>query len=145
MNWKYEAVEKLRDYEAKKSALERIPEEIKRLEISASSIRSSTRDGTPVQGGGSGRENMLLSNICHRDELRRNLNEAAAWVHLVEAGLEKLTDEERLVLDRFYIHPSRGNVDRLCGDLACEQSTVYRKRDKALRHFTIALYGLTES
>ncbi|MCD7860112.1 MAG: hypothetical protein LUH51_08170 [Firmicutes bacterium] len=38
-----------------------------------------------------------------------------------------------------------GNVDRLCGDLACEQSTVYRKRDKALRHFTIALYGLTES
>lgn len=145
MNWKQEAKEKLRDYEARKNAVERIPEEIKRLEIAATSIRSATRDGTPVRGGGSGREDMLLSNIAHRDELVRNLEEAKAWVRMVDAGLAVLTPEERLILDRFYINPAKGNVDRLCGDLALEKSRVYDKKDAALRHFTIALYGRTES
>ncbi len=71
MNWKYEAIEKLRQYEAKKQALTSIPTEIARLESSMRSIRSATTDGTPVQGGGSAREDMMLSNIVHREELGR--------------------------------------------------------------------------
>ena len=54
MNWKFEAVEKLRQYEAKKQSLKSIPEEIKRLESVMCSIRSASADGTPVSGGGSG-------------------------------------------------------------------------------------------
>ncbi len=145
MDWKREAVEKLRQYEAKKQALESIPAEIARLESKATSIRSATADGTPVKGGGSGREDMMLSNIVHREELGRSLEQARIWVRLVDAGLELLSPEERLILDRFYINPAKGNVDRLCGELKIEQSSVYRRRDKALHHFTLCLYGCIES
>ena len=141
MNWKVEAVEKLRQYEAKKRSLPNIPEEIKRLEADMRGIRSATADGTPVSGGGSGREDMMLNNIVQREELERSLEQAEMWVELVDAGLEILTEEERLILDRFYINPARGNVDRLCGELGIEQSSVYRRRDKALHRFTLSLYG----
>lgn len=36
-------------------------------------------------------------------------------------------------------------MDRLCEELGLEKATVYRRRDAALRHFTLALYGVTES
>lgn len=144
MNWKHEAIEKLRDYEAKKLALSTLPEEIRRLELDAQRIRSATGDGTPVKGGGSAREDMLLSNIVHREELEKSLEMARKWVALVDAGLEILSEEDRLVLLRFYMHPERGNVERLCGELGLEKSAVYDRREKALRRFTLALYGGSE-
>lgn len=145
MNWKTEAVDKLKQYEAKKRSLKSIPLEIARLELSMQSIRSATADGTPVSGGGSGREDMMLSNIVHREELERSLEQAQKWVALVEAGLEILTEEERKILDRFYVHPERGAADRLAGDLRLDVKTVYRRKDDALRRFTISLYGGTEN
>ena len=144
MKWKFEAIEKLKQYEAKKQSMTSIPEEIARLESAMQSIRSATADGTPVKGGGSGREDMMLSNIVHREELERSLEQAKMWVALVDAGLEILSAEERLILDRFYIHPAKGNVDRLCGELGVEKSQVYARKDAALHHFTISLYGCSE-
>ena len=144
MNWKHEAIEKLRQYEAKRQSLRSIPIEISRLESAMKSIRSATADGTPVVVGGSGRENMLLSNIVHREELRRSLEQAQKWVEFVDLGLAALSSDERLVLDRLYINPTIGNVERLCGELCVEQSTVYRRRNEALNHFILCLYGCTE-
>jgi len=145
MNWKREAIDKLKNYEAHRAALESIPKEIKRLESAYTGIRSATTDGTPVSGGGNTREDTMLSNIVHRDELKRRLKEARLWVSQVDKALAILDDEERLVLDKFYIHRAKGNVGELCERLNVEQATVYRKRDSALRRFTIALYGVTET
>ena len=145
MNWKREAIDKLKNYEAHREALENIPQEIKRLESAYAGIGSATTDGTPVSGGGNTREDSMLSNIVHRDELKRRLREARLWVAQVDKALAVLDDEERLVLDRFYIHRAKGNVGELCERLNVEQATVYRKRDSALRRFTIALYGVTET
>ena len=61
------------------------------------------------------------------------------------AALAVLDEEERHILDRFYIHRANGNVERLCDELHVEVATVYRRRDKALRHFTLALYGVVET
>lgn len=144
MDWKKEAIDKLRIYDARKNALTSIPQEIQRLEDAFSGIRSASADGTPVCGSGSGREDMLLSNIAHRDELRRSLRQAKTTVAIVERGLAVLDAEERLVLDRFYIHPARGNADRLCEELGIEKASVYRRKESALRRFTIALYGVVE-
>lgn len=145
MNWKREAVDKLKNYEAHKLALESLPKEIRRLESSFAGIRSATTDGTPISGGGNTREDSMLSNIVHRDELKRRLKEARLWVSMVDKALAVLDDEEQLVLDRFYIHRTKGAVEALCESLNLEKSAVYDRRDKALRHFTLALYGVTET
>lgn len=145
MNWKAEAIEKLRKYDAMRQAIVNIPEEISRLEIAACSIRSAKTDGTPVKGGGNGREDMLLNNLVHRQELNWSYEQAQSWLKSTDRALSALTPEEKLVLHRFYICPERGSVDRLCSQLGVEQSSVYRKRDKALHKFTVALYGIAET
>lgn len=145
MNWKFEAIEKLKQYSAKKQSLQSIPLEIARLESALKGIRSATADGTPVQGGGSGREDMLLSNIVHREELERSLDQAKKWVDLVDTGLEILSRDERLILDRFYINPAKGAADKLAEELLLDVKTVYKRKDAALRKFTISLYGCTEN
>lgn len=145
MNWKPEAIDKLRQYEAKKIALSNIPEEITRLESAMESIRSTTSDSTPVSGSGSRREDMLLSNIVCREELTRNLEQSKTWVDIVDAGLGILSEEEKLILDRFYIHPEKGAAERLASELCVDIKTVYRRKDAALRRFTISLYGGTEN
>lgn len=145
MNWKKEAIEKLKEYNARKQAITSIPMEIAQLESAVRGIRSASADGVAISGGGSGREDMLLSNICKREELKRSLAAAKVWVSQVEDAMAVLNQEERLILDRFYINPARGNVDRLCGELNVEKPTIYRRKDDALRHFTICLYGCTEN
>lgn len=144
LNWKKEAIEKLKQYNARKQSITSIPIEIERLKSAMKSIRSATADGTAVSGGGSGREDMMLSNIVHREELERSLEQAKKWVALVDAGLAVLSVEERMILDRFYIHPAIGNVDKLCGELGIEKSQVYARKDSALHRFTISLYGCSE-
>ena len=142
MDWKQEAIEKLRDYEAHRKALDSIPLELERLGAAYTGIRAARVDGTPRSGSSaSNREDAMLSNIVHRDELKRRLKEARLWVEIVDGGLSVLDDEERLVLDYCYIHKVKGSINELCERLNVEQATVYRRRDLALRRFTLALYG----
>lgn len=145
MNWKFEVIDSLKMYEAKREALRNIPEEIRSLEVAAQSIRSATADGTPVQRGGSGREDRLLANIVKRQLLEQNLREAKAWVDRMDKSMAKLSDEERLILDRFYINQYTGSVSRLCEELCLEKSAVYDRREKALRHLTVIMYGRVET
>ena len=71
MNWRKEAADKLKDYQARKKAVDNILEEISRLKAESTRIRSAVTDSTPIHGGGgSTREDALLSNIALRDELK---------------------------------------------------------------------------
>lgn len=65
-----------------------------------------------------------------------------AWVRQVEdmrqqvqsfdCSVQALTPEERLVLDMLVRHPAKGNVQKLCQILEVEESSIYRRREKAL-------------
>ena len=145
MKWKNEAMEKLRRYQTMRQALQNLPEEIERLEEEAKSIRSVPMDMTPVRSGGKGREEALINNMVQRQELSWSLQQVKHWLYVCERGLRALTDDERLVLQRLYLCPEQGSMDRLCAELGVEQSTVYRRRDEALQRFTIALYGFAET
>lgn len=145
MNWKQEAVERLKNYTVRREALRAIPEQIEEVELKRRSIRAASIDGTAVRGGGSGREQMLLDSMVRQEELQRRLEMTRLWVSATERALNALTEEERLVLDRLYIHPARGNVDRLCEELGVENPpAVYKRKDKALQRFVMALYGWEE-
>ena len=142
MNWKQEAKEKLQRYDAMRLATINIPQEIQRLEIDAHSIRSARIDATPVSGGGNRREEALLNNILHRQELTWTLQQAQAWLQITDRALSTLTSREKQILTRLYIYPEKGGLERLCKELDMESSSVYRHRDQALKRFTMALYGI---
>lgn len=144
MNWKTEAMEKLCRYDAMQQSVINLQEEIQRLEQEAYSLRSMNMEKPLVRKRGSSKEDVLLSNLVHRQELSEALKQAGQWLRITDRALAALSPEEKLILHRFYVYPERGGVDRLCQELQVEQSSIYRKRDKALRKFTYALYGICE-
>lgn len=145
MTWKHEAIEKLKQYRAKSLALEDIPLEIKQLEVGLQSIRSAYPDNSSVKGSGITRENAMLNNIAYREELGISHQQTLLWMKRMDKALGALTSEELLILERFYINPEKKAADRLAGDLQVDVKTVYRRKDEALRKFTMALYGVLET
>ena len=140
MNWKTEAVEKLKSYDAMRKSAENIPEELRRLELAATGIRSAAIGEMSVKGNGR-REDALLSIMMQKQELQWALEQAQLWIRTTNRALGALSSEEKLILYRLYMYPEKGSVERLCNDLGVEQSSIYRKRDRALQKFTLAFYG----
>lgn len=146
MDWKREAAEMLRNYPAMQMSLITLPQELERLESEATALGSSLGGSGRVAGGRGEPDDRIVSNMVKRELVKSNLEIARRHIEIVENGLSVLDDDERLILDLMFIHKARGNVDRLCSELDIENPPgVYKRKDKALRHFTIALYGITES
>lgn len=145
-DWKRKTLDKLRDYGLQKVALESIPHELKRLEIESVSIHSATADGTPVNGGGSRREERLLWNFMQQEDLKRNLEMAKEAVAFVDSGLTVLDDNALRAVKQMYIYPERGAVERLRNEWGLEDPrTVYKRLDKILYKLSTAMYGFKMS
>lgn len=145
MNWKNEAIEKLRRYDIMRQALRNIPEEIERLKMEAAIMRRASTDNLGVCSSGSRQEDAQINNIVRRQELEQTLSQVRQWLSVADRGLMALEEDQRLVLQRLYLYPQKGAVERLCAELGMEQSSVYRKRDQALHRFTAAIYGFLET
>lgn len=145
MDWKREAADELRNYQNRKLAITNISEQIKDLEMEITSIRSASADGSPVAGGSNGRDDALVNNILKRERLEEAQRLTENRVRRVDRALNHLSEQDRCVLQRFYIAPRVGGVESLCEELHIEKTTAYRWKDCALRNFTITMYGITET
>lgn len=93
-----------------------------------------------------GREERLLSNIVQREEYKLMRDRAKISVSMVDRGLSVLTADEKRLLYRMYISQEKGKIAQLMSETGLmEPSSLYKRVNKALRRFTIALYGCTES
>ena len=144
MNWKKEAENDLRSYMRRKDSLQNIQDKIASLDDRMQSIRGGMSDATPVQGGACWAQENLINCIAEKERLVHTRAAVARLVKLVERGLAGLTDQERRVLELFYIQRQDGYIERLMDELHVERAHVYRIKDAALYKFTVALYGITE-
>lgn len=136
-DWKNEAIDKLKQYEAKRRSLVLIPREVEQLESELASLKKSPAD---AEEG-----NRVLDCTAQRAELLMNLKRAHLWVADVSAALDALNQDDRRLLERFYIDGKSGAATELAAEFIADIKTIYRRKDNALRKFTIALYGCTES
>ena len=145
INWCIFAIQRLRDYEERKTAIDNLTEQIETLEDKFTAIRAATTDSTPVQGGNENkREQMLIHNIATREELQKNLEITKQEIAITEKGLAALTETEKKILERFYINRTKGYVERLCDELYISKTELYRQKEDALKRFTMVCYGIVE-
>ena len=137
-------IPELRDLEAKRQFLSSAPDRIRELRQRSTAIRSARADATPARGGATPYEEAMINNMAARQKLEANIRIVSRDVKWLEDGLEKLSESERLVLDRFYVHRVSGHVDRLMKELNMEQAQVYRLKDQALIHLARVLFGVVE-
>lgn len=145
MNWKEEATDRLRQYDSLRQACSNIPQQLEQLHNRIYRSKSANLQPGGSKGGYSRGDGALLNDLVLQQELRGNLERSRSWVRMTEEALKILTGEERLILRRLYIYPESGSLERLCQELGVEKSSVYRRRDRALEKFTLALYGAPET
>ena len=141
MDWTHEIKDDLRSYSARKASIQNVAEELERLEAEFTGIKSATSDGMPVSGGTNHREDRLLNNIVKRGKLTGVQKSTIDWVRIMDRALKQLSAEEFELLDRLYIHGSRGSVDRIAEEMGIEVRTVWRQSRSALAHRAYAMYG----
>ena len=145
MNWKNEAVNKLREYNSKRQALINLEEKIKMKESEITAIRSASFSQAPSHGTNENTaQDRLISSIAEKDELKLNLAIVRRQIAAIDRGLAALDEEQRTVLDLFFINRQQGYIGMLCDMLNVEVASVYRKKDEALRKFTVIMYGIIE-
>ncbi len=66
-------------------------------------------------------------------------------VDAVERGLAALDEQQREILEAFFINRVQGHVQALAEKYHVEQSRVYQMKDQAVRDFTLARYGISEA
>lgn len=128
MDWRAEAISKLKEYPARKQAAVGLPAEIQRVDLQYQAARDA------------GSKDDALSAAALRVELQERLKETGLWVSFVEGAIEVLESEELKVLDCFYMHPVKAKTEALGMSL----QEAYPIRERALRRFTFALYGISE-
>lgn len=143
MDWQKEAINDLRKYLSHKNSIDTMNEKIEMLKVRAERLGGSS-NSTPVQGGGNKPEDTLANCIAEKIRLEENVVIAKRFVDMVERGLKYLTDDERTVLNLFYINRPTNHIERACDALHCEKSTVYRIKDSALYKFTVAMYAIVD-
>lgn len=139
MNWKEEAVQRLLDYQNVTNAVAGMRKELKRLEMEAASLGGSGifRMGSGAQS----QDDRKLNNLVRRGELADALQQAGLWVDVTDHALDCLDDQSRQLLHFMYVTGQWGSATQVAREMGIERSSVYRRRDEALRKFTVALYG----
>ena len=69
----------------------------------------------------------------------RELDGQRQAVRAMEEALQILTPEERLVVQMMFICPEKDAAQKLCQLLCMEQTSVYRRRERALGKLAKAL------
>ncbi len=145
MNWKKEAINLLKDYPAKKDSLENLKERYAMLELESQSLRAAQTTSIPLKGGLSRQQEHLINSLAEKEQLQANYRFTKQQLNWVEKGLSQLAEDERLVLMGFYANDDSYSKNDLMDQLCIERSALYELKEKALRKFTLTMYGLLES
>ena len=139
--WKLKCKIDLRNLRKNEAAVESLPEDIATERARMVSIKSAASGTAPVSGGGSRYDDRLNNSICLIGELEDSLKLTRREIAQTNRALAKLTDEERLLLERMYIDRQRDAVERLCEELNCDERTAWRKAAAALNSYCRIRYG----
>lgn len=145
MNWQKEAITDLRCHEKRKAALESLADEIRELRARTYGTSSPAADAVPVQGGASTAEERWIAAIDELERKKEVYRLTKRRVDAVERGLAALDEQQREILEAFFINRVQGHVQALAEKYHVEQSRVYQMKDQAVRDFTLARYGISEA
>ena len=140
INWKKEAIEELKRLEDLKESIHHLNERIELTQNQLYNI-SAVQIGERVGGSGDG-DDVRLSKMVELEELKARKLITEKRVQLLQDCLDKLSEEQRLILNRFYIRHTNDYIEELEEVLYKSRTQIYQEKDRALRRLVRLLYGI---
>lgn len=138
------AIKVLKDYSSMKYIIENTGEEIKNIHDDMESVGSPSFDGMPKIHNPKASEERLIKGIVAIDVLRERYRQAVEYMNWFRPAWEELSEDEKYVLTEFYINDDSTQtsaVYNICDYFSIERSSAYNKKNRALEHLTVLLYG----
>lgn len=139
MDYVKEAEEYLKSYPELKESLDNIRLELEHIENQLIGVKAISYDGMPG-GSISNADDKLVNILFRKQKAEQALEETQGEVKLIENILDQLSEEDRKVLQAFYIEGLRGEAleKRL---QICERQ-VYNLRHPIIRKFAKLKFGI---
>lgn len=147
--WKYldkrsATIDAIRDYSSMEFIIENTDEKIRAEHDKMSGLRSPMYSDMPSGGhNDTAGEDRIIDGIEKIDVLKERYRQAVEYMDWFQPSWDKLNDEEQDVLRTFYIDIEYGDnpVNLIADRYQIEQTSAYKKKNRALDHQVVLLYG----
>ncbi len=146
--WKYldkrnGTIEAIKDYPSMKFIIAHTDEEIRDAYDRMASVGSPKLDGMPRTHNPQACEDRIIKGISDIDILKERYRQAKEYVEWFEPAWNELSDDERYVLEAFYVDDGdqTGSIYDICDHFNIERSSAYNKKNRAVQHLSILLFG----
>lgn len=134
----------LKDYDAMQFIIESYQDDVKTAQEKMVGVSSPRYDVILSDGPHANPiEHRLLNGLSKVEKINERYHSAQEYLHWFEPSWNKLSEDERWILNVFY-QQRQGQTraiqaikDRYC----IERSSAYNKKNRALDHLTLLLYG----
>jgi hypothetical protein len=139
------AINALKDYKSMEYIIEHTDEEIANIHDDLTTIGNPAFSDMPscTHNPQSGEIRMAVA-IDEIDVLRKRYRQAKEYMEWFQPAWKTLNSEERFVLEQFYWKEETKQIDavyNICDQLHVERSTAYNKKNRAVQHLALLLYG----
>lgn len=138
------AINALKDYSSMKYIIEHTDEDIATLNEEMSSTASPVLNGMPSTHDPKAGEKRLIACINEIDVLKERYRQALEYMDWFQPAWDALTEDEQYVLKEFYLDDELKQIDavyNICDHFNIERSSAYNKKNRALQHLALLLYG----
>ena len=147
--WKYldkrsATIAALKDYETMWFIIKNTDNEVAAEREKMSAIRSLGYDGMPHAHNPNAQEDRVLNGIQEIDILKERYRQAMEYMDWFQPAWEQLTEDERYVLESFYsgVNCYGSNAAYyIASHFGIEQSSAYKRKNRALDRLTVLLFG----
>ena len=135
--------EAVRAYNSMKFIVSHMVDDIKEVRQRVGGATSPILDGLPHNHNPQNRENGLLAGIDEIDLLKERYRQAVEYMDWFRPAWEQLNDDERYVLDVFYMNGEEdsGGINTIMKQYKIEKSSAYNRKNRSLNHLAMLLYG----
>lgn len=139
------AINALKDYTSMQYILEHTDEEIRIVRDRILSVGSPALSDLPKgphnpQSG----ESHMVAAIDEIDVLKERYRQAVEYMDWFKPAWLALSEDERYILQIFYRNEEERQTDAvydICDHFGIERSSAYNKKNRAVQHLALLLYG----
>ena len=147
--WKYldkraATIDAIRDYSSMEFIIENTDEKIRAEHDKMSGLSSPMYSDMPSGGhNDTAAEDRIIDGIEKIDVLKERYRQAKEYMDWFQPSWDKLSEEEQDVLRIFYRDNEYGGnpVNIIADKFKIEQTSAYKKKNRALDHMVVLLYG----
>jgi DNA-directed RNA polymerase specialized sigma subunit len=139
MNYISEAIERLKHLKDLEIAKENLKDTILDLKLRCQGTEI-TLDGMPQGRSSVTYDDAIINNMFKLQESQKRLRETIKEIEKIHKELSRLDEKDRELLVQWFVE--KKGLQDLCKIYKCEKTTLYRKRDAALKQFAVQLFGI---